>query len=157
MPEDKVYYDNADLSASLTSTTFFADDEATSGENNTNLPTKNQLDRDFAVHEIHVQIVDDLTRANALLLSEKAIFKLKIGDTDVIKLPLKMCLSAANFATEGTVAAVEIMALHNPANGFKLKNPFVIPANTKFNAYIVVQTALSVATGCEVALVGEHA
>jgi len=152
---DWVLYDRIATGTTALTHTFFADDEATSGETNTNLPTKNMIDYDFTIREIHILTDLDLSRADNLKLV-RGIIKLRISDTDVLKCPALMCLGENRFSTEGTVGVGEVISTGKTVGGFRLTTPVRIPANTKFNVYLVLESAFGADTDLVCALVGDR-
>jgi len=152
---DWVLYDRVATGTTALTHTFFADDEATSGETNTNLPTKNMVDYDFVIREIHLLPDLDITRADSLKL-QKGIIKVRISDTDVLKCPSLMCISEHRFSTEGTVATGEVISIGKTMGGFRLTTPVRIPANTKFNVYLVMESAFGADTDLVCALLGDR-
>ena len=143
---DWVVYDNVASGTSSTSLKFFNDDEATSGVHNTDMPTKSQLDYDFEVHEIILRPSSDIARADLLKLVEGSVVKMKISDTDVLKVPTFMCLGDFHFSTEGTAASGEIMSASNYGGGFALREPLRIPRDTKFEVSLELESALGTST-----------
>ena len=143
---DWVVYDNVASGTSATSIKFFNDDEATSGVYNTDMPTSSQLDYDFEVHEIILRPSSDIARADLLKLVEGSVVKMKISDTDVLKVPTFMCLGDFHFSTEGTVASGEIMSASNYSGGFVLREPLRIPRDTKFEVSLELESALGTDT-----------
>ena len=157
MPKERIYYDVVATGTSATSHAFFAHDEATDGEKVTNVPTPSQLDKDFTLEEIHLIPAADLARADHLKLTEKAIVKLVVGTDTIFKLPAVMCLSDAAFSTEGTVGTGEIMSAWKFTGGHKVTPPVKIPANTRFNVYLEINSAFGTDTNITCIMLGSEA
>jgi len=143
--KDAVYYH---IKASGTGTTisFFNTNEGASGEVVTNLPTTNQLNRNFEVRKLVIQPSSDLARADLLKLVEGAVVKLVVNKDEVIKMPLIMALSDFSFSTEGTVDTGEVISTSQRSKGYEFENPVTIPANTFFEVKIVLESGLGTDT-----------
>ena len=150
----KYYYDTIATGTTATELTFFAHSEPEDGETVTNLPSPGRLDTDFTLKKIIIRPASDLTRADELKLSEKAVIKLIVAGNEILKVPVTEAMSAYRFSTEGTVGSGEVISAGNPAGGLTLEEPVVIPANTGFSLKLILDSAFSTDTNITCILVG---
>ena len=151
---DAIYY-HTKASGTGTSIKFFNTNEGASGEVVTNLPTTNQLNRNFTLHKLKIRFSQDLVQADALKLSEGAIVKLIVNKDEVIKMPLIDCVSNTRIEAAMTENAGDLWQLFKPAqDGYEFKEPVTIPANTFFEVEIVLESGLGTDTDVTCTLEG---
>lgn len=156
----KVYYDSIDTGTSATTLTFFTHNAADDGENVTNLGTDNQLPESVRIKRIELITAGDITVADAIKLTKKAILKVIVGTNEVLKIPAALAFSSAGITfmpDSGSTGTSTYTRVSSTLDGFSLEEPIEVPVGTTFNIKLVLDSAfgtdttLTCAIHCETA------
>lgn len=147
---DKVYYSVVDSGTTATTLTFFNQNEGDDGEVLSNLSENKKLQRDFVLRRMALIPSSDITNADALKLMEKAVVKLTINRSEVIKMPAAYVLGSSFevFGSNGglTTGQTDVVGLNKPQNGYEFTEAPTIPANTEFDVKLILNTAFATDT-----------
>ena len=156
---DKIYYDVVATGTSNTSHSFLTHTEKADGKTVTNLTEANKLDRDFVMKKLTLIPAGDITAADAIKLTEKAVIEIKIDNQRVIMIPAVECLASAGMefypdaSSSGTSTYTK---LADVLGGYAFEEPITIPANTKLEVDLHCASAFGTDTNLTVELIGSE-
>lgn len=152
----RVYYDKVSTGTTSTNIVFFAHNEADDGELVTNLATDNQLPEDITIERIELIVPPSTAPADVENLM-KGIIKIKVGTDEPLKFPAALAFSDNHLrvdAEPGNTGTAVYTAAIGTLGGIQLAEALSIPANTKFNVYLVLPNPMSADTELMIALHG---
>jgi len=152
----RVYYDKVTVTSGSSSAVFFAHNEADDGELVTNLATDNQLPEDFTLERIELIVPPSASPADVENIM-KGIIKIKVGTDEPLKFPAALAFSDNHMrldAEPGNTGTAEYTAAIGTLGGIQLTEALSIPANTKFNIYLITPSGMSADTDLVMALHG---
>jgi hypothetical protein len=155
---DWTLYDVVATGTSNKEHTFFANTEAGSGKEVTNLTTANQLvsTQRFQVNQIQVLIPEDIAQADVLKLSEKAEIELNINNKRMYIAPLALAAGSKHWKAYPLASGNTTTDTMNQLDGEDeyFYNPIVIPGGTNFDVKIKANAALGTDTNITCVLKG---